>query len=194
MPYADANGIDIYYELRGEGHPPGHDHRAIRQHRLVGPDPALALAEKFQLVIFDNRGSGPQRQAQGGVFHPADGRRYGGAAALLRHRPGPCPGGLHGREDRPAAGPGLPGDGGAPGPLLHQLRREEQVATRPEISCALLGAGRKGITVEDVARSSLNLLFPQSYVRENPSRWRTSSAASRSPPRAATPSSPSWRR
>lgn len=41
------------------------------------------------------------------------------------------------------------------------------MAAKAEIS-AQLGARRPGITVEDVARSSLSLLFPQSYVRENP--------------------------
>lgn len=58
MPHARANGIDIYYELRGEGYP------LVMIMGLSGNvdwwDRSLLslLAEKFQLVMFDNRGAG----------------------------------------------------------------------------------------------------------------------------------------
>lgn len=167
MPYADANGIDIYYELRGEGHP------LVMIIGLSGNidwwDRTLLslLAEKFQLVIFDNRGSGRSGKPRVEYSIPL---MAADTAGLLRslgidraHVLGVSMGGkiaLQLALDYPE--------------MVERLvlcctscGGDEQVATSPEL-VAMLGAGRKGITVEDVARSSLNLLFPRSYVRENP--------------------------
>jgi pimeloyl-ACP methyl ester carboxylesterase len=167
MPYAKANGIDIYYELRGEGYP------LVMIMGLSGnidwwDQTMLALlAEKFQLVIFDNRGAGRSGKPRVEYSIPL---MAADTAGLLRslgigraHVLGVSMGGKIAQQlvlDYPD--------------MVERLvlcctscGGKEQVATSPEIS-AQLGARRPGITVEDVARSSLNLLFPQSYVRENP--------------------------
>jgi pimeloyl-ACP methyl ester carboxylesterase len=57
MPKVHANGIDVYYEIHGEGDPLvliaglGYDH--WMWHKMVP-----GLAEHFQIVAFDNRGVG----------------------------------------------------------------------------------------------------------------------------------------
>jgi len=57
MPKVQTNGIEIYYELHGEGTPlvliSGLGYPAWEWHKMVP-----SLAEKFQVITFDNRGVG----------------------------------------------------------------------------------------------------------------------------------------
>jgi pimeloyl-ACP methyl ester carboxylesterase len=57
MPFADVNGVRLYYEVHGEGEPLlaitglGGDH-------LSWADQLPALRERFRTIMFDNRDSG----------------------------------------------------------------------------------------------------------------------------------------
>ena len=57
MPTAQANGINIYYEARGEGEPmvliSGLGYGLWQWHKMV-----TGLAEHFHVIAFDNRGAG----------------------------------------------------------------------------------------------------------------------------------------
>jgi pimeloyl-ACP methyl ester carboxylesterase len=57
MPYADINGIKIYYETHGKGFPlvliQGFTRNLHNWNGLIN-----ILKNDFQLVLFDNRGSG----------------------------------------------------------------------------------------------------------------------------------------
>ncbi len=64
MPKIDANGITIYYEIHGSGEPLvliaglGYDH--WMWHRMIP-----GLAERFQVIAFDNRGVGKTDKPEG---------------------------------------------------------------------------------------------------------------------------------
>ena len=47
-----------------------------------------ALAERYRVIAFDNRGAGRTTQPEGAYTHPADGRRRRRAARPPRHRLG----------------------------------------------------------------------------------------------------------
>src|SRR2546423_15178371 len=70
MPHADLNGLDIHYEVHGEGDPLicvhglGCDRRAWALQ--IGP-----FSERFQAVFFDNRDVG-QSSAGDGDYTTAD--------------------------------------------------------------------------------------------------------------------------
>jgi 3-oxoadipate enol-lactonase len=57
MPITQANGIDLYYEIHGKGEPllliMGLSHNCLSWKRSLS-----ALSESFQVIIFDNRGTG----------------------------------------------------------------------------------------------------------------------------------------
>jgi 3-oxoadipate enol-lactonase len=57
VPYAKVNGINIYYEVQGEGEPlvlvPGLGSDATRWYRNLP-----GLAKEFRVIAFDNRGAG----------------------------------------------------------------------------------------------------------------------------------------
>ncbi len=57
MPYAKANGINLYYEIHGEGEPlvlvPGLGSDLTRWYRNLP-----GLAKEFRVITFDNRGAG----------------------------------------------------------------------------------------------------------------------------------------
>jgi 3-oxoadipate enol-lactonase len=57
MPTANVNGVDIYYEIHGEGDPivliAGLGYNLWMWHKMVP-----RLAERFQVIAFDNRGVG----------------------------------------------------------------------------------------------------------------------------------------
>lgn len=58
MGRVKANGVTLDYELRGAG-PPLLMISGFRRSRVIWLEPFLApLAERFQLVLFDNRGTG----------------------------------------------------------------------------------------------------------------------------------------
>ena len=57
MPITNANGIELYYEVHGEGEPllliMGLAHNLLSWKKSLP-----ALAEQFKVIIFDNRGTG----------------------------------------------------------------------------------------------------------------------------------------
>ncbi len=64
MPIAHTNGIDLYYELHGHGEPllliPGLGYDGWMWHRMIP-----GLAEHFQVISLDNRGSGQSAKPPG---------------------------------------------------------------------------------------------------------------------------------
>lgn len=64
MPKVKANGIEIYYEVHGEGQPllliAGLSYTHWMWHKMVP-----GLAERFQVIVFDNRGVGQTEQPEG---------------------------------------------------------------------------------------------------------------------------------
>jgi pimeloyl-ACP methyl ester carboxylesterase len=64
MPYAHTNGINLYYELHGNGQPlvliPGLGYDGWMWHRMIP-----GLAEHFQVISIDNRGSGQSDKPAG---------------------------------------------------------------------------------------------------------------------------------
>lgn len=57
MPHVEANGIRIYYEINGEG-PPLFTISGFTQHHLIWKNCLPILTPHFQVISFDNRGSG----------------------------------------------------------------------------------------------------------------------------------------
>ena len=64
MPKATSNGIELYYEIHGEGQPlvliSGLGYSSWQWHKMV-----LFLAEHFQVITFDNRGVGQSDKPEG---------------------------------------------------------------------------------------------------------------------------------
>jgi len=64
MPKAQSNGIEIYYEIHGEGQPlvliSGLGYSSWQWHKMVP-----LLAEHFQVIVFDNRGVGQSDKPAG---------------------------------------------------------------------------------------------------------------------------------
>lgn len=69
MPKIRANGIDIYYEIHGRGHPlvliSGLSYSRWQWHRMIP-----GLAEHFQVITFDNRGVGRTDRPDGPYSAP----------------------------------------------------------------------------------------------------------------------------
>ncbi len=167
MAYAEVNGIKLYYEERGEGRP------LLMIMGLAGntdwwePEFLALLAENIHIVILDNRGAGRSDKPREGYSVES---MASDAAGLLRSLGigradvlGVSVGGKIAQE-LALAEPGLVGRlvlcctncGGS-----------EQVTAPPEVY-AQVGARRPGATLEDVARSSLPLIYPDAFVRDNP--------------------------
>jgi len=64
MPKTKTNGIELYYQIHGEGKPlvliSGLGYSLWQWHKMVP-----FLAEHFQVVIFDNRGAGQSQKPDG---------------------------------------------------------------------------------------------------------------------------------
>ena len=64
MPTVKVNGIELYYEIHGQGHPlvliAGVGYGCWFWHKIVP-----GLAEHYQVIIFDNRGAGGSTKADG---------------------------------------------------------------------------------------------------------------------------------
>ncbi len=142
--------------------------------------PALVepLAEKFRVITLDNRGSGESDKPRGPYSIEVMAEDTAQLIAALgigkAHVLGASMGGKIAQElalDYPE--------------LVDRLvlcctncGGDRQITPRPEIY-TMLGARRKGVTAEDVARASLKLLFPETFVKDNPElmeefmrRWR----------------------
>ena len=66
MPKAKANGVSLEYELRGQGAPLVLINGYRRSRQAWGDAFTDALAKRFQLVLFDNRGTGGSEKPEGG--------------------------------------------------------------------------------------------------------------------------------
>ena len=66
MPKAKANGITLEYELRGKGAPLVMINGFRRSRQAWGEPFIQALEPHFQLVLFDNRGTGGSDKPEGG--------------------------------------------------------------------------------------------------------------------------------
>ncbi len=169
MPYAESNGIDIYYEVAGEG-PPLLMIMGLSAN-LYWWDPALLerLAERLSVITFDNRGAGRSSKPRG--EYSIEGMAAD-AAGLLRslginraHLLGVSMGGMIAQQlalDHPG--------------LVDRLvlcctncGGREQVLASPEVYAALR-APRRGLSAEEVARAALPLLFPTEFMRDHPDR------------------------
>lgn len=64
MPFVHTNGINLYYEIHGNGEPlvliPGLGYDGWMWHKMI-----MGLAEHFQVISFDNRGSGQSDKPAG---------------------------------------------------------------------------------------------------------------------------------
>jgi pimeloyl-ACP methyl ester carboxylesterase len=167
VPYVEAGGIRLYYEERGEG--PALLMIMGLSANLDWWDPGMLgrLAERLHVVTFDNRGAG-RSDKPAGKYSIAG--MAADAAGLLRHLDmekahvlGVSMGGMIAQQlalDHPG--------------LVDRLvlcctncGGGEQVLATPEVY-AVLGAPREGVSVEDVARASLPLLFPREFMGRNP--------------------------
>ncbi len=64
MPFLQSNGVNLYYEIHGNGQPliliPGLGYDGWMWHKMIP-----GLAEHFQVITFDNRGSGQSDKPPG---------------------------------------------------------------------------------------------------------------------------------
>lgn len=81
MPRAQVNGIELYYEVHGQGAPVLLIAGFSADHHMYIPQ-LPSLAERFQCILFDNRGVGQSSQPEG----PYTTRQLADdAAGLLSH-------------------------------------------------------------------------------------------------------------
>src|SRR5688572_13315452 len=69
--YADVNGVRLYYEVVGEGHPVVLVHRGLVDRRMWD-DQFLVFAREYKVIRFDIRGSGNSRIVPGDYSHYGD--------------------------------------------------------------------------------------------------------------------------
>jgi pimeloyl-ACP methyl ester carboxylesterase len=88
MPTCDRDGVQLYYEVHGEGHPvllfgPGGMRSRIEAWRQAPWNPIEALSDRFQVIAMDQRNAGrsraPVREGDGWATYTAD------HVALLDH-------------------------------------------------------------------------------------------------------------
>jgi 3-oxoadipate enol-lactonase len=164
---ARINGIDIHYRTCGEGEPllmiMGLSANADWWH----PSFLAPLAERFQVVTFDNRGAGRTTQAEGPYSIPL---MVEDTLGLMDHL---------GWQSANVLGASMGGMIAQELALEHpeRVRRlilmvtncggQEQVLATPE-ALGLLYLPREGLSDEEAARAILPLLFPQAWMDENP--------------------------
>jgi pimeloyl-ACP methyl ester carboxylesterase len=166
VPYADVDGIRIYYEEHGEGRP------LLMIMGLSANldwwEPALLarLAENNHVVIFDNRGAGRTDKPKGDYTIPM---MASDVAGLMRSAGigqacvlGASMGGMIAQQfalDYPEMTERL---------ILccTNCGGREQVLAKPEVYEALMSPPG-ATTIEDFARASLPINFPDSFLREN---------------------------
>jgi 3-oxoadipate enol-lactonase len=69
--YADVNGVRLYYESAGEGHPVILVHRGLVDRRMWD-DQFLVFAREYRVIRFDIRGSGNSKIVPGDYSHHSD--------------------------------------------------------------------------------------------------------------------------
>ncbi len=169
MPKARINDIDIYYEVEGEGFP-----LVLIMGLSANKDwwePAMleAFQKKFKVVVFDNRGAGRTDKPKGEFTIALMASDVVGLLKELgmdkAHVLGVSMGGMIAQELAIAYPE-----------IVEKLvlcctncGGHEQVLAAPEIY-SILGAPREGLSVEDIGRATLPLLFPQEYMEEHPEK------------------------
>lgn len=164
---ARINGIDIHYRVYGEGEPllmiMGLAANADWWHQSF----LDLLAERFQVVTFDNRGAGRTTQAEGPYSIPL---MVEDTLGLMDHL---------GLQSAHVLGASMGGMIAQELTLQHPERvrklilmvtncgGQEQVLASPEI-LGRLTLPREGLSDEEIARSILPLLFPQEWMDDNP--------------------------
>ncbi len=170
--FAEVNGTDIYYREYGEGEPLLLIMGLSANADWWGDDFLRELASAFNVVAFDNRGAGRSGKPEGPYSIP---QMAADASGLMDHLGwdsahilGASMGGMIAQE----LALELPQRVRRLVLLCTNCGGREQVLASPEIY-ALLYIPREGLTPEDIARASLPLLFPHSYIDENPSAMRS---------------------
>ncbi|NPV58681.1 MAG: alpha/beta fold hydrolase [Actinobacteria bacterium] len=172
---ADINGVDIYYREYDQGNGGGDPLLLIMglsaNADWWGESFVRELSSRFKVVAFDNRGAGRSGKPEGPYSIP---QMAADAVGLMDHLGwqsahvlGASMGGMIAQElalDWPERVRRLV-------LLCTNCGGREQVLASPEIY-ALLNIPRKGLSQEDIAWASLPLLFPQSYIDENPAAMR----------------------
>ena len=75
MTIATINGIDMYYEEHGDANAePLLLIMGFTMNAAAWAPQIPALAERYHVIAFDNRGAWPHDAARRRVHHPADGR------------------------------------------------------------------------------------------------------------------------
>ena len=110
MPVVQANGIDINYEVQGDGEP------VVLIPYLAADQACYAFqtaeyVKHFTCFTVDLRGAGLSEQAGGHLYDRAARRRYRGVHAGGRHRPRSCLRAVPRRGDWHVAGCQVPGTG-----------------------------------------------------------------------------------
>jgi pimeloyl-ACP methyl ester carboxylesterase len=167
MHDAEINGINIHYREYGAGEPLLLIMGLSANADWWGETFLEPLAARFHLVAFDNRGAGRSSKPEGPytIKLMAD-----DALGLMDHL---------GWESAHVMGASMGGMIAQELALGHpeRVRRlvllytncggNEQVPASAEVY-DLLYTPRQGLTAEDLARTSLPLLFPQHYIEDNP--------------------------
>lgn len=164
---AEINGIDIHYRVYGAGEPLLLIMGLSANADWWGEEFLEPLAERYQVVTFDNRGAGRSSQPEG----PYTIRQMAeDAVGLMDHL---------GWESAHVGGASM---GGMIAQELaldypERVRRlvlmctycggQEAVQPSQEI-LAMLNMPRDGISERDLHKATLYLLFPEEYIEENP--------------------------
>jgi 3-oxoadipate enol-lactonase len=164
---AEINGINIHYRVYGEGEPLLLIMGLSANADWWGEQFLKPLAENFQVVTFDNRGSGRSGKPEGPYPVPLMAEDTMG---LMDHL---------GWESANIAGASMGGMIAQEIALEHpeRVRRlvlmctfcggKEAVQASPEV-LALLNMPREGLGERNLIKASLPILFPQDYIDENP--------------------------
>ncbi len=164
---AHVNGIDVFYRVQGEGEPllmiMGLSGNADWWH----PSFLNALAERYRVATFDNRGAGRTTQDPGPYSIPMMVEDTAGLMDHLgwssAHVVGASMGGMIAQElalTRPERVRKLV-------LMVTNCGGPESIPPKPEVMAAL-NMPRKGLSDEDIARASLFLLFPPQFMQDNP--------------------------
>jgi 3-oxoadipate enol-lactonase len=166
MAETEVNGINIHYRMRGEGEPLLLIMGLAANADWWDEDFLQRLAERYQVVTFDNRGAGRSDKPEGPYLIPL---MASDTVGLMDHL---------GWESANILGASMGG-------MIAQeiactypdrVRRlvlmctncggKEQVLAGPEVFAAL-SMPREELSDEEIAKASLGLLFPKEYIESN---------------------------
>jgi pimeloyl-ACP methyl ester carboxylesterase len=166
---AEINGINIHYREYGKGEPLLLIMGLSANADWWGEKFLEPLAERFHVVTYDNRGAGRSDKPEGPYPIPLMAADAVGLMDHLgwdsTHVMGASMGGMIAQE----LALDYPERVGRLVLLCTNCGGREQVVASPEVY-DLLNTPRQGLTPEDIARTSLPLLFPQRYIEDNPQK------------------------